>query len=86
MGVDEWVAVKVSVCTSIIYYTEGFSREADVHEDSYLPFLFQADDEPGSAGHQGRRQFGKNGKEVEAKVSFLIEMCVLMQTFILARG
>ncbi|KAJ3527991.1 hypothetical protein NMY22_g9576 [Coprinellus aureogranulatus] len=44
------------------------SKEVDVHEDSYLPFLFQADDEPStSMGYKGRRQFGKNGKEVEAK-------------------
>ncbi|KAJ3510243.1 hypothetical protein NMY22_g16028 [Coprinellus aureogranulatus] len=45
------------------------SKEVDVHEDSYLPFLFQADDsEPSSSnGYKGRRQFGKNGKEVEAK-------------------
>ncbi|TEB33875.1 hypothetical protein FA13DRAFT_116463 [Coprinellus micaceus] len=48
--------------------SDSKSREPEVHEESYLPFLFQAEDEPSSStGYKGRRQFGKNGKEVEAK-------------------
>lgn len=51
------------------------SRDTDVHEESYLPFLSQADDAdfgPSSSGSQlkGRRVFGKHGKEIEvAKTS-----------------
>ncbi|KAJ2921916.1 hypothetical protein H1R20_g15176, partial [Candolleomyces eurysporus] len=48
------------------------SRDSDVHEESYLPFLFQADEDdaaPSSSGSssqvKGRRVFGKHGKELE---------------------
>lgn len=40
-------------------------REPDVHEDSYLSFMFQKDDdEEPTTSSKGRRTFGKNGKEV----------------------
>ncbi|KAJ2919642.1 hypothetical protein MD484_g835, partial [Candolleomyces efflorescens] len=51
------------------------SQESDIHEESYLPFLSQADDAdsgPSSSSSQlkGRRVFGKHGKEIEvAKTS-----------------
>ncbi|KAF6749665.1 hypothetical protein DFP72DRAFT_912289 [Ephemerocybe angulata] len=37
----------------------------DVHEQSYLPFMFQDDED--EAPKRGRRTFGKNGKEVISK-------------------